>query len=198
MFFLGEILTDLPLPVDPPTAERCGSCSRCLDACPTGAITGPYQLTRAALHFLPDDRACGPNSGSAPPLLGNRISAATIASLCVRGTSSRARHLCRTSGFAMGWTRRACCNSSPGARRIRFRLAGSAIRRIGHELAAQHRGCARQRASDEGRHCALRGRLDHPSELVRACAVGVGASSGCRHYGARLIAIGSVSIASSV
>jgi epoxyqueuosine reductase len=41
---LGEVLTTLPLPPDVPAADRCGSCTRCIDACPTQAITGPYQL----------------------------------------------------------------------------------------------------------------------------------------------------------
>ena len=42
--FLGVILTSLELPPDIPAADRCGSCTRCIDACPTQAITSPYQL----------------------------------------------------------------------------------------------------------------------------------------------------------
>ncbi len=42
--FLGEIYTTLDLPPDEPHADRCGSCRRCIDACPTAAITAPYQL----------------------------------------------------------------------------------------------------------------------------------------------------------
>lgn len=42
--FLGVILTSLELPPDIPAADRCGSCTRCIDACPTQAITAPYQL----------------------------------------------------------------------------------------------------------------------------------------------------------
>src|SRR5690606_35261884 len=43
-FFLGEIYLDLPLPVDPPASAHCGTCSRCIPACPTGAITAPHRL----------------------------------------------------------------------------------------------------------------------------------------------------------
>jgi len=42
--YLGEIITTLSLPEDSPAINRCGTCTRCLDACPTGALVGPYQL----------------------------------------------------------------------------------------------------------------------------------------------------------
>src|SRR5438876_184067 len=41
-FFLGDIYTDLPLPLDAPVGEHCGSCTKCLDVCPTHAIVAPY------------------------------------------------------------------------------------------------------------------------------------------------------------
>ena len=41
---LGEVLTTLEIPPDAPIADRCGTCTRCIDACPTSAITEPYQL----------------------------------------------------------------------------------------------------------------------------------------------------------
>ncbi|MFM6923417.1 MAG: tRNA epoxyqueuosine(34) reductase QueG, partial [Polynucleobacter victoriensis] len=73
MFFLGEILVDVPFPVDEPITSHCGECSECINICPTGAITAPYQLdARRCISYLTIE-----HKGSIPlelrPLMGNRI-----------------------------------------------------------------------------------------------------------------------------
>ena len=73
MFFLGEIFTNLPLPVDVAQSEHCGSCTKCITVCPTQAIVAPYQLdARRCISYLTIEHA-----GSIPvelrPLIGNRV-----------------------------------------------------------------------------------------------------------------------------
>jgi epoxyqueuosine reductase len=72
-FFLGEILTTLNLPADPPQANRCGTCQRCITACPTGAITEPYSLdARRCISYLTIESK-GPIPLELRPLIGDRI-----------------------------------------------------------------------------------------------------------------------------
>ena len=73
MFFLGEICIDLALPVTAPVEAHCGTCSACIDVCPTQAIVGPYRLdARRCISYLTIEHA-GPIPLELRPLIGNRI-----------------------------------------------------------------------------------------------------------------------------
>ena len=73
MFFLGEIFVDMALPPTAPVAAHCGSCSACMDLCPTGAIVGPHRLdARRCISYLTIEHA-GPIAEELRPLMGNRI-----------------------------------------------------------------------------------------------------------------------------
>jgi epoxyqueuosine reductase len=73
MFFLGEIFVDMALPLSVPVAAHCGSCSACMDVCPTQAIIAPHQLdARRCISYLTIEHA-GPIPLDLRPLIGNRI-----------------------------------------------------------------------------------------------------------------------------
>lgn len=66
---LGEVITTLDLPIDEPAVDRCGTCTRCIDACPTGAITAPYELdARRCISYLTIEHA-----GEIEPSLASKM-----------------------------------------------------------------------------------------------------------------------------
>ncbi len=168
-FFLGEIYTDLPLPVDAPEAGHCGTCRACLDVCPTQAIVAPYTLdARRCISYLTIEL-----KGSMPldlrPLIGNRI------------------YGCDDCQLVCPWNRFAQTtalpdfvvrNSLDSVRLVELfawsetdfneRLAGSPIRRIGHERWLRNIAVALGNAPPSPEiQAALGARADHPSALVR-------------------------------
>jgi epoxyqueuosine reductase len=134
-FFIGEIYTDLPLPVDAPVANHCGTCKKCLDVCPTNAFTGPYELdARRCISYQTIE-----NKGAIPeelrPLIGNRVYGCDDCQLA-----------CPWNRFAQTTTERDFSQIRNGLdaptlvelfswseSEFHERLAGSAIHRIGHE-----------------------------------------------------------------
>lgn len=72
-FFLGELFTNLPLPTDQPVTAHCGSCTACIDVCPTKAIVAPYQIdARKCISYLTIEHK-GSIDPELRPLMGNRI-----------------------------------------------------------------------------------------------------------------------------
>ena len=169
MFFLGEILTDLPLPIDAPTGDHCGTCARCIDICPTQAITAPYQLNaRRCISYLTIE-----HHGSIPielrPLIGNRVYGCDDCQLvCPWNKFARTAELpdfdVRNELDSATLIELFSWNEA----QFNERHAGSAIRRIGHERWLRNIAVALGNASTTPEVIgALRARADHPSELVR-------------------------------
>jgi epoxyqueuosine reductase len=168
-FFLGEIYTDLPLPVGAATQEHCGSCRACLDACPTGAIVAPYQLdARRCISYLTIEL-----KGSIPeglrPLIGNRVYGCDDCQLCCPW--NRFARASAEPDFAVrnglddadllalfAWT----------AAEFEARMRGSAIRRIGYRRWLRNLAVGLGNADyDPAIVAALETRRDDPSPLVR-------------------------------
>ncbi len=168
-FFLGEIFTDLPLPADAPAEAHCGTCTRCVDACPTRAILGPYRLdARRCISYLTIEL-----KGSIPealrPLIGNRVYGCDDCQLVCPW--NRFAVTTAESGFAVrnGLDRVQLCELFAWSEaEFMERLAGSAIRRIGHERWLRNLAVGLGNAPAGSQvQAALRARADHASALVR-------------------------------
>lgn len=168
-FFLGEIFLNLPLPVDVPQQEHCGSCTRCIDICPTHAIIEPYRLdARRCISYLTIEL-----KGTIPvelrPLIGNRIYGCDDCQL-----------VCPWNGFAKRTTepdftvRHGLDDVSLAElfawdeTEFKTRFAGSAVYRIGYEQWLRNIAVALGNATRGAAViAALERRADHESELVR-------------------------------
>jgi epoxyqueuosine reductase len=168
-FFLGEIYVDLPLPVDAPASAHCGSCTRCIDICPTQAITAPYRLdARRCISYLTIEHAGAiPEELRAP--MGNRIFG------------------CDDCQLVCPWNKFAQRSDEPDFRarndldtatlpqlfawdeaEFMRRTEGSAIRRSGHERWLRNIAVALGNAPATPEvQAALASRQDDPSDIVR-------------------------------
>ena len=168
-FFLGDILTDLPLPPDAPQSGHCGNCSRCIEVCPTQAIVAPYRLdARRCISYLTIEL-----HGAIPlefrPLIGNRVYGcddcqlfcpwnrfarpSTEADFDVRNGLDQA-----TLVALFAWTEA----------EFQQRLAGTAIYRIGHERWLRNLAVGLGNADSTAEVlAALQSRANDASALVR-------------------------------
>jgi epoxyqueuosine reductase len=174
MFFLGEILVDLPLPVDPPASAHCGQCRACIDVCPTQAILGPGRLdARRCISYLTIELKT-----SIPvelrPLIGNRIygcdDCQTVCPWNKFAQRATVPDFDQRNGLGeaslvelFGWSEE----------EFNRRMEGSPIRRIGHERWLRNLAVGLGNAAAAGARgdaaivAALRARAHDPSALVR-------------------------------
>lgn len=169
-FFLGEIFTNLPLPIDSPmTTQHCGSCHACIDVCPTQAIVGPWQLdARRCISYLTIELR-----GAIPlelrPLMGNRIYGCDDCQLFCPWNKF-AKHSGETDFHPRQQLAFADLLALFAWSEAEFlaRTEGSAIRRIGYECWLRNIAVALGNAPyDAAIVQALQQRLSYPSELVR-------------------------------
>ena len=173
MFFLGEILVDLPLPVDAPLSAHCGQCRSCIDVCPTQAILGPGRLdARRCISYLTIElKTAIPEE--LRPLIGNRIYGC-----------DDCQTACPWNKFAQravlpDFDERHGLGSASLVELFAWdeddfnrRMEGSPIRRIGHErwlrnIAVALGNAASGAPGDPAIVAALQARAQHPSALVR-------------------------------
>lgn len=168
-FFLGELFTDLPLPVDTPDNPHCGSCSACLDACPTNAFVQPNQLdARRCISYLTIElRTSIPEELRAP--MGNRVFGCDDCQLVcpwnkftepTKEEDFSPRHRLDSASLVelFAWSEDEFLNNTEG----------SPIRRIGYECWLRNLAVGLGNASSsDAVISALRTREEHPSEMVR-------------------------------
>ena len=169
LHFIGELLVGLELEPDAPVENHCGTCERCLDACPTRAIVAPYQLdARRCISYLTIENP-GPIPRELRKAMGNRI------------------YGCDDCQLACPWNKFATTASIPDfavrngldapslvalfawtEAEFDTRLEGSAIRRIGHARWLRNIAVALGNAPRSPKVItALNARADHPDAIVR-------------------------------
>ena len=168
-FFLGELYTDLPLPVDQPVEAHCGDCEACMDCCPTAAILAPYQVdARRCISYLTIELK-GAIPESLRPLVGNRIYGC-----------DDCQQVCPWNRFAtptaeQDFMPRQGLDTATLVELFRWteaeflsRTEGSAIRRIGHRRWLRNIAVALGNADTETLVVdALNDKSDYPDPMVR-------------------------------
>jgi epoxyqueuosine reductase len=168
-FFLGEIYTNLPLAIDTPATNHCGTCSSCMEVCPTQAITAPYEVdARRCISYLTIEL-----KGSIPlelrPLIGNRVYGCDDCQLFCPW--NKFAEITKETDFAVrngldDISLIECFNWSE--EEFKANMAGSAIYRIGYEQWLRNIaiGLGNAKSSPEI-IAALQSRLNGASEMLR-------------------------------
>ncbi|RZJ14274.1 MAG: tRNA epoxyqueuosine(34) reductase QueG [Acidovorax sp.] len=172
MFFLGEIYVDMALPPSEPVTAHCGSCSACIDICPTQAIIAPHRVdARRCISYLTIEHA-GPIPLELRPLLGNRIYGCDDCQLICPW--NKFAQVSRLPDFdeRKGLSGQQLVHLFAWDEATFLRMTeGGPIRRIGHERwlrnVAVALGNALRSTADEAVRAALQTRAEDPSPLVR-------------------------------
>jgi epoxyqueuosine reductase len=169
LFFLGEIFTDLPLPIDTPASNHCGSCQACIDICPTQAIVAPYVLdARRCISYLTIEHE-GPIPEEFRAAMGNRVYGCDDCQL-VCPWNKFAQKTDEADFHVRNGLDSAELTALFAWREDEFstRLAGSAIHRIGYEKWLRNLAVGLGNApSTPAVIAALEARRDDQSALVR-------------------------------
>ena len=171
MFFLGEIYVDVALPPSDPVTAHCGSCSACIDICPTQAIIAPHRLdARRCISYLTIEHA-GPIPVELRAAIGNRIYGCDDCQLICPWNKFAKKSALPDFDERQGLSGQHLSQLFAWTEAEFLRLTeGSPIRRIGHERWLRNVAVAlgnALRAGDARAEAALATRAMHPSALVR-------------------------------
>ena len=168
--FLGAILTVAELPPDPPETDHCGSCTRCLDVCPTDAFPAPYQLdARRCISYLTIE-----HKGQIPPefrtAIGNRIFGCDdcLAVCPWNKYAARAAEAKFQGPAQMPLLAELLALDEAGFRAM---FAGGPVRRAGHARFLRNVLVAAGNSGDDALVPAVEALLAHDSPLIRGMAV---------------------------
>ncbi len=171
-FFLGALFTTLPLPADAPEAEHCGTCTACLDICPTDAFPAPFQLdARRCISYLTIEHR-GPVEPELRPLMGNRIYGCDdCLAVCPWNkfavAARETRYASRPDLIAPPLAELAVLDDAG----FRARFAGSPIKRIGRDRFVRNVLYAIGNSGDPGLAAAARALTDDSDPAVADAAV---------------------------
>jgi epoxyqueuosine reductase len=169
--FLGEVFTTLDLPPDAPELDHCGSCDRCLRACPTGALPEPYRIEpRRCISYLTIEHK-GPVDEDLKSAMGNRIygcdDCLAVCPWNSFATPSPHEELLSRGGHVGSRLADLAELDEPDFRTL---FSGSAVKRTGRDRFVRNVMVASGNSGDPGLAGTVSKRLSDPSALVRDAA----------------------------